>query len=191
MGLKFTDQEEHDSVRKLTFTILALVVLSGFLFFVHMAYNGNFLWTLLHLIMSLVLPVLGYFAVQQSSMRLMYLFHLLNIQYAVLHTLAALLMYTLLSQLEISDPVDICGGGEADSVIEACVARVREKQRDLPMLYFWWCILTTPMWLVQVYAAYQAFEYYFRLRIKTIFARQGNPNDRFAVVTEGNLEGEE
>jgi len=204
LGLRFRDDEDREVVRRVSFASISLVVLSVFLFLLNIHHKGHPSEALGHLIMSLILPLVGYMGVKRESPRFIWAFHLGNVQFAILHAAVACLLLSMVLRIEATSSVEVCqrfdphimrGVGEsaaqmrADSaalhqIYNACLEEVREKKAHAPWKLFWWGIMTTPLWACMIYAAYQAHEYYFRLRIRGLMARTGEAGGGTATIVE-------
>lgn len=204
LGLRFRDDEDRDLVRKVSFASFGLVIMSVLLFFLNIHHKGHYLEGLGHLIMAMVLPGIGYLAVKRESARLVWVFHLGNVQFAIFHAVVAFLMVSLVFQIESVSPVQICqeyrpeiveapgappaqiqaDEASAQEIYQACLQEIREKKEHIPWKLFWWGVFTTPLWACMIYAAYQAHEYYFRLRIRGLIARTGEDGGGTATIVE-------
>lgn len=196
MGLRFSDEQDHAQVRKVGWACVGLVVLSVFLFIAHVHHKGSGTDAFGHLLIALVLPAIGYLGVYQDSPLAIWGFHIGNIQFAVFHSVTAYMMFMLIRDLEARSPEETCHallpveGLSRDpslhDLFESCLAAVAEKQGHAPWLLFWWAMTSAPLWSLQLYSAYHAHEYYFRLRIRKLVARTNN--EGHATVTELELE---
>lgn len=200
LGLKFKDQEDRELVRRVSFASFGLVVLSVMLFLLNLHHKGHAFEGLGHLFMSLVLPCIGYLAVKHQSSRLTWLFHLGNVQFAIFHAVVACIMLSLVLELETTSPEAICKPylpaqippqlaeekAAATELYDTCIAEVNLKKEHIPWKLFWWFLITAPLWACMIYAAYQAHEYYFRLRVGTMMARTGEGGGGTATIIEAN-----
>lgn len=204
LGLKFKDEEDFQLVRRVSMASIGLVVLSVLLFFFNLHHKGHAFEGLGHLVLSMLLPCIGYLAVKEESARLMWLFHLGNVQFAIFHAVVACIMLHLVLELEMTSPQFICrpyepanliGGAVVPAQLEGeaaaakdlyaeCIAEVNEKKGHIPWKLFWWATITAPLWACMIYAAYQAHEYYFRLRVRTLMARTGEGGGGTATIVE-------
>lgn len=212
LGMKFEDAEDREIVRKVALALGGTVLLSVVWFIAHVAHKGQFIVSFGHLLSSLLLPVIGFYGVKRQSCRLLWLFHLGNVQFAILHAVVGFILLRFTLQLYATDSKAVCSGEEALRLPPAppgphshhaplvvptqppltdsyrqCVLALEEEQGDAPVRLIWWMFVTAPLWFLMIYSAYQSHEYYFRLRIRRLTARtdaEGN-----AVVQEREEEG--
>lgn len=204
LGLRFRDDEERQLVHRVVLASVGLVVLSVILFFTNWHHKGHFMEALGHLVMSLTLPLVGYLGVKRESPRLVWVFHLGNVQFAIFHACVVLFMVSLVMEIESIDNQQICRAykpkfgptsapvlkivqeeREAEQdLYNSCLREVEEKKAHIPWKLFWWAILTAPLWALMIFAAYQAHEYYFRLRIRGLIARTNEGSGGTATLME-------
>eukprot|EP00747_Dinoflagellata_sp_TGD_P184694 gnl/TRDRNA2_/TRDRNA2_40564_c0_seq1.p1 gnl/TRDRNA2_/TRDRNA2_40564_c0~~gnl/TRDRNA2_/TRDRNA2_40564_c0_seq1.p1 ORF type:complete len:220 (-),score=27.44 gnl/TRDRNA2_/TRDRNA2_40564_c0_seq1:143-802(-) len=190
LGLKFEDAEDRKLVGKVALACCGIVVCTMFLFFIQIIHRGHPGHAFGHLLIALALPAIGYYGVKKESSCLIWFFHLAAIQFAIFHFVVAIILVYLVSQLEEHTPQQVClavGDGYRSQFPEQfsdCVESVRKYQEHAPWLLFWWAVTTAPLWALQMYAAYQAQEYYFRLRVRRLITRPGSATGNMATVTE-------
>eukprot|EP00747_Dinoflagellata_sp_TGD_P218497 gnl/TRDRNA2_/TRDRNA2_90737_c0_seq1.p1 gnl/TRDRNA2_/TRDRNA2_90737_c0~~gnl/TRDRNA2_/TRDRNA2_90737_c0_seq1.p1 ORF type:complete len:227 (-),score=45.11 gnl/TRDRNA2_/TRDRNA2_90737_c0_seq1:62-742(-) len=204
LGLKFSEAEDRELVRQVGSASVGMVVCSIFLFFVSIIHKGNVMHAFLHLLVSLSLPFIGYYGVKKESSRIIWFFHIGTVQFAIFHFVVAIVMLQLVISLEARPPASICANNgprppqlrEPDpmspqqAAFRECEDQVQEYQSHAPWLLFWWAVTTAPLWTFQMYAAYQAQEYYFRLRVRRLITRPGAAVGDSATVTEVAPDGE-
>lgn len=204
LGLRFRDEEERQLVHRVILASAGLVVLSVILFFVNWHHRGHFMEAFGHLVLALSLPFIGYLGVKRESPRAVWVFHLGNVQFAIFHACVVLIMVSLVVDIESVDNEKICRpykpslGPTAqplpavivaehkaeEDLYRSCLSEVQEKKEHIPWKLFWWAILTAPLWGLMIFAAYQAHEYYFRLRIRGLIARTNEGGGGSATVIE-------
>merc|ERR1712216_80503 len=147
-----------------------------------------------HLVIAMALPAVGYFGVKNESARLIWVFHLGNVQFAVFHLTVGLLLLRLVLVVETAKPEVVCARFNPEvpvamgarmtpaqevqhasdtELFNACIREVAARQGQAPAKIFWWSILTAPLWICMIYAALQAHEYYVRLRVRELKVRTG------------------
>mmetsp|Transcript_148478 Transcript_148478/g.262139 ORF Transcript_148478/g.262139 Transcript_148478/m.262139 type:complete len:235 (-) Transcript_148478:105-809(-) len=207
LGLKFRDEEDRELVRRVSLSMLGLVAMSILLFVMNLVHKGHFLEGFGHLILALMLPILGYIGVLRKSPRLVWCFHLGNVQYAIFHFVMGCVMLMFVSRLESFSPEKVCAplnpqtqvpvGVIEDPAYQAevaeqkeyyleCLHDVKAKQEHTPAKLFWWMIITAPLWACSIYAAYQSHEYYFRLRMEGLIVRTSGDGHATVSTEEAN-----
>jgi hypothetical protein len=200
LGLKFHDDEDRDMVRLISFGAISVAVVSVLLFIANLHHHGSPGEAGGHILLSLGLPVIGYYGVKQESTRLVWIFHFGYAQFAVFHAVIVMIMIHVVMEIEADPAEAVCrryhppavqaaqaGHGEVVAVnylYQECLQEVAAKKANIPWKLFWWAIMTTPLWGLQSYIAYTAHEYYFRLRIRGLMARTGEGGGGTAVVVE-------
>jgi len=205
-GLRFKDEEERTLVQKVGLASAGLVALSVMWFFAHLFHRGHFFHAFGHLLSSLALPAIGYLGVKNENPKYIWIFHLGNVQFAILHAVVGFVVFKFVTELEASDPQAVCQGAALhlppapegvnsrppnmiptqppfSDTFAQCVADMQAEQDHAPYTLLWWLFVTAPLWFLMIYAAYQAHEYYFRLRIRNLTARSGESGG-MATVTE-------
>lgn len=207
LGLRFRDEEERQLVHRVSVASSGLVVLSVILFFTNWHHRGHFMEAFGHLVLALTLPAIGYLGVKQESPRFVWVFHLGNVQFAIFHACVVVFMLSLVMDIENMDNDKLCRPykpklatptpaplppivqeeykAEQD-LYNSCLTEVQEKKEHIPWKLFWWAVLTAPLWGLMIFAAYQAHEYYFRLRIRGLIARTNEGGGGTATVVEGS-----
>merc|ERR1719428_2561046 len=186
-----------------------LAALSILHFIVHVIHRGHVVHALFHVLASLLLPALGYHALRRKSTAMLWSFHIGNVQIAVIHIAIGVLVLNMVLELEGADPRALCDTrmrGDprlppapppgrhgppplvptlppAGDAWAACMEAVSNEQAHAPGLLAWWILASVPLWGLTLYAAYQAHEYRFRLRVRGLSARVGEGGR--ATVVEG------
>merc|ERR1719498_504668 len=106
----------------------------------------------------MILPAIGYLGVKRESARLIWLFHLGNVQFAIFHAVVACIMLSLVVEIESMSAEAICqhyrpmiveapgaspAQAQADQaaamdIYQACVKEVTAKKEHIPWKLFWW-----------------------------------------------------
>jgi hypothetical protein len=208
LGLRFRDDEDRQLVRKVTIASLGLVILSMILALAHHHHKGSFMHSFTHLVLAMLLPLVGYLGAKNDSPRLIWCFHIGNVQFAVFHFVVALYLFRGALGIETIDPTLACGRlnpGEVPQTLQPqqklqvagelklynqCLDEVKEAQEQVPAKLFWWGAMTAPLWGCMMYAAYQAHEFYFRLRIRGLIARTNEGGGGTATVCESAIDSD-
>lgn len=214
LGIQFHHAEDHKLVRRLMFTSVGLALLSVILFLANLHHKGHFLHAFFQLVMALTIPGIGYLGIKRESPRLIWLFHLSNVQFALLHAVVGCVMLLNVVEFQATAPEVLCrpyhnsvlmshkwrpeamdvakltpaqlaADEKASSdIYNVCLKEVAEKEQHMSSKLFWWGITTTPMWGCMIYAALQSHEYYFHLRVRGLTASKGGGGSVTVVESE-------
>jgi len=188
LGLQFKDEADHRQVQRLSLASLGIAVFSFLLFGLHLHHKGSMHHVVGHLAFSLALPAVGFVGVQFGAHRLVWLFHLGTVLFAIAHLAWGIKMLDGIAQTESDKPEDLCqslkgflpnpaaplGDGLVTTLppwadpYRQCVDDARAKQEHAPWRIFWWTVMTTPLWLLMLYSAYHSHEYYIRVRVHEV-----------------------
>lgn len=108
LGLKFKDDDERDLVRRVMIASASLVVLSVILYLVNVIHHGHVFEGFFHLLAAMSLPGIGYVGVKKESARLIWVFHLGNVQFALFHFIVGCLMLRVVLVVDSQQPGKIC-----------------------------------------------------------------------------------
>jgi len=163
LGLKFGDSEEQKLVEKIGYCSVGLLAMSLILLIVHALLVGEAAHGMEHILIAITLPILGYIAVANDNHGFVWIFHLGTVSFAVIHAMKVWILFIEVEEFE-----------------KAGVVPMEEKFR-IGGIFFWWLVLTAPLFALQIYSAQLSHEYYFRLRVRKL---QVQPGERLATVYE-------
>mmetsp|Transcript_74067 Transcript_74067/g.176378 ORF Transcript_74067/g.176378 Transcript_74067/m.176378 type:complete len:230 (-) Transcript_74067:128-817(-) len=198
MGLRFKSEEHKDLILKLMLASAAEFVFSLMIIWAHLLNKGLLQHIFFHAI-AIFLPVIGYIGLFRGDARLMYIFEMGNWEFAIIHTAVWLIIFSrwyrvvgvdeseACSTLAAS-PAELMRGQPSDAVAE-CMEAWRKEKDERTTLFAAWTLVTLPLWVVQMYAAYLGHEYYFQLRVQKLVMKRTGDGDQVAIVEEDNGQG--
>mmetsp|Transcript_92839 Transcript_92839/g.261626 ORF Transcript_92839/g.261626 Transcript_92839/m.261626 type:complete len:247 (+) Transcript_92839:68-808(+) len=213
-GMKFHDEESRETARKVAYASISLAVLVVVHFIVHLFKKGEVARGLPHLIIGLALPFVGY---RSSSLddtspwrpRLLWMFHIGNVVFVMVHAVLLLLVCMEVSELESSPTAVMCDqsrqndpmlrpaltrGPEvlptlppSNASYEDCVRDVESEKGHAPGLMMFWFLVSAPYWACAAYAAYHSHDLYLQLRINQLTVRRGTAHGEDVSATDDRI----
>eukprot|EP00411_Alexandrium_monilatum_P057970 CAMPEP_0175522922 /NCGR_PEP_ID=MMETSP0096-20121207/17796_1 /TAXON_ID=311494 /ORGANISM="Alexandrium monilatum, Strain CCMP3105" /LENGTH=196 /DNA_ID=CAMNT_0016825429 /DNA_START=59 /DNA_END=646 /DNA_ORIENTATION=+ len=168
-GLKVADEEEATTVRRVSMATVGFSVLLLLDFFVHSLHDGNALHWLSHLMLPGLLFAAGGLAITKRSTRATWVFHVGSVLLGFTHTI--LLGFVMLS-LSVGEVQ-----GAACGIRPHCPSK-----GSAPWIVLWFIIVSLPVMVLSLFAAYHSQDFYMQLRLRGFTARSAGGSQASAVV---------